>query len=391
MTAFDLQSWFDRHLGDQPSVLLGAAGFPGGERSVFGHSPSRILSLAPGQADALNEALESTRGGNGGWIGYLSYEFGLPFVHEAQLLASPREETAGVFRYYDRLDLLPSERVVRPAGRTRPQLKLTPTVADDEHADRIRSLKERLRAGDVYEANLTRTFAGAPCDPSELFLDLAAHAPAPYAAYLEAPQGALVCNSPEGFLRLDPSGQVRTFPIKGTRPRSDDPVLDGVFREQLAADPKERAEHLMVVDLLRNDLGSICSPGSITCGPLFELVAYPGVWHMVTEVRGQLPAGMTRAQLLAATLPAGSITGAPKRAAVQQIHRLERAARGAYCGVVVLATDDGALIANVMIRTAVCSPERTLVQTGGGIVLGSDPGLECAETWLKLSNFVGKS
>ena len=128
-----------------------------------------------------------------------------------------------------------------------------------------------------------------------------------------------------GFLRLDPSGQVRTFPIKGTRPRSDDPVLDEALREQLAADPKERAEHLMVVDLLRNDLGSICSPGSITCGPLFELVAYPGVWHMVTEVRGQLPAGMTRAQLLAATLPAGSITGAPKRAAVQQIHRLERA------------------------------------------------------------------
>ena len=182
MTAFDLQSWFDRHLGDQPSVLLGAAGFPGGERSVFGHSPSRSLSLAPGQADVLNEALESTRGGNGGWIGYLSYEFGLPFVHEAQLLASPREETAGVFRYYDRLDQLPSERIVRPAGRTRPQLKLTPTVTDDEHADRIRSLKERLRAGDVYEANLTRTFAGAPCDPSELFLDLAAHAPAPYAA-----------------------------------------------------------------------------------------------------------------------------------------------------------------------------------------------------------------
>ena len=112
---------------------------------------------------------------------------------------------------------------------------------------------------------------------------------------------------------------------------------------------------------------------------------------MVTAIRGQLLSHLTRAELLAATLPAGSITGAPKRAAVQQINRLERAPRGPYCGIILVAADDGSMVANVIIRTALCGEHDTVVQAGGGIVLDSDPRLECAETWLKLGNFASGS
>jgi para-aminobenzoate synthetase component 1 len=294
-------------------------------------------------------------------------------------------------RYYPSFERRPTASVVCPKGRPKPQIALRADDSEAVHRGRIETLHERLVAGDVYEANLTRRFTGDPLDPMALFLSLAEHAPAPYAAWFETPFGALVSNSPEGFLRVEPSGRVATFPIKGTRPRGASASEDERHRAELRADPKELAEHLMVVDLLRNDLGRICAPGSVTCGELFEVVPFPGVWHMVTRVSGQLRHGMDRAAVLGATLPAGSITGAPKRAAVQQIHRLEAGPRGPYCGILFMAPDDGSLVANVLIRTAVCGRDETVLQAGGGIVLASDPGLECRETWLKLSNFAGSS
>ena len=390
MTQRHLQSWLESHATHKPSVLLGAQGLPGGERSVFAHSPTQEVRLAAGDVGRLHDALESTRYGSGGWIGYLSYEFGLPCVFEPSLVGGPSSWPAGLIRYYPELEWIDSGEVALPVQRSKPALDLRATVSDDVHAQRIETLLERLVAGDVYEANLTRRFIASPCDPECLFLDLAQHAPAPYAAYLETDFGHLVCNSPEGFLRLDPDGQVSTYPIKGTRPRSADAHDDLRLRDELRSDLKERAEHLMVVDLLRNDLGRVCEAGSVRCGPLFDLVGYPGVWHMVTEIRGQLLPEMSRAQLLAATLPAGSITGAPKRAAVQQIHRLEQGPRGPYCGIILVATDQGSLIANVIIRTALCAEHETVLQTGGGIVLDSHPGRECAETWLKLGNFASE-
>ena len=277
--------------------------------------------------------------------------------------------------------------IVLPDQRSKPALDLHATISDDVHARRVESLLERLVAGDVYEANLTRRFVAKPCRPEHLFLNLAQHAPAPYAAYLETDFGHLVCNSPEGFLRLDTDGQVSTFPIRERGLVALTLITTSVCEMSFTATIKSELEHLMVVDLLRNDLGRVCEAGSIRCGRLFDLVAYPGVWHMVTEISGQLRPELTRAQLLAATLPAGSITGAPKRSAVRHIHRLEQEQRGPYCGIVLVATDEGSLIANVIIRTALCGENETVLQTGGGIVLDSDPRRECAETWLKLGNF----
>jgi len=391
MSELDLESWLKRHAQSRPSILLGAEDFPGGERSVFAHSPTHQIELVPGAIDALDEAFSSTRSGRGGWIGYLGYEFGLPLVHEPSFAQPSPPWPAGCMRYYPKLEWYDSSQIKRPSDRIKPVLNLQAEVSDAVHATRVEALRERLVAGDVYEANLTRRFFADRCDAQGLFLDLAQHAPAPYSAFVPLDCGTIVCNSPEGFLRLDPDGAVETFPIKGTRPRGADGVEDERLRDELRADSKELAEHLMVVDLLRNDLGRVCEPGTVTCGELFEVVAYPGVWHMVTSVRGQLPPGMGRAELLAATLPAGSITGAPKRAAVQNINRLEASPRGPYCGIILVAPDDGSLIANVVIRTALCSNERTLLQAGGGIVLDSDAQRECAETWLKLGNFAGES
>ena len=182
-------------------------------------------------------------------------------------------------------------------------------------------------------------------------------------------------------------GVLQTSPIKGTRARGLDKPSDEAQRQALLADPKERAEHLMVVDLLRNDLGRVSRPGSVRCTRPFEAVAFPEVWHLVTQVISTVSSEFDRAEVLSRLLPGGSITGAPKRAACQWIERLENRARGPYCGHVIAAFDDGSLEANIIIRSALCQADETLVQTGGGIVLDSDPERECAETWLKLASF----
>jgi para-aminobenzoate synthetase component 1 len=390
MSQRNLQSWLENERQNGAVALLGAAGFPGGEQTVLASHPSEELSLEAGQVEALSAALSSHRGGSGAWIGFLSYEFGLPFVHEPGFAAPTGAWPAGYLRYYPTFERFGSEQLELPVGRSKPSLGLQAEVSDAVHGARIKALHERLVAGDVYEANLTRRFFAPPVDPLNLFLDLAEHAPAPYAVFFESAFGSLVSNSPEGFLRLTADGEVSTYPIKGTRRRGETAAVDAAMQAELRADEKELAEHLMVVDLMRNDLGRVCAPGTVNCGELFEVVPFPGVWHMVTRVSGRLRPGMSRGELLAATLPAGSITGAPKRAAVQQIHRLEAGPRGPYCGIFLVAPDDGSLAANILIRTAVCGAQKTLLQAGGGIVLDSDPGRECEETWLKLGNFAGE-
>jgi para-aminobenzoate synthetase component 1 len=389
MTKLNLQSWLLEHRQREPAVLLGAQGYPGGEQTFIASTPSSELRLKPGDVAALRRALNQKGSGRGAWVGYLSYEFALPFVHEPNLARSHAPWPAGFMRYYSDFNCLESSDVELPSGRAKPALGLRADDNDEVHAGRVEALKEQLIAGEVYEANLTRRFTADAVDPSELFLDLAEHAPAPYAVFFETPFGALVSNSPEAFLRLSAEGELSSFPIKGTRPRGHDGPTDERLRAELRVDEKELAEHLMVVDLMRNDLGRVCQAGSVNCGELFEVVPFPGLWHMVTRVSGQLSPRFDRADLLAMTLPAGSISGAPKRAAVKHIAHLEAGPRGPYCGIFIIAPDDGSLLANVLIRTAVCSPDQTVLQAGGGIVLGSQPERECQETWLKLRNFSG--
>jgi para-aminobenzoate synthetase component 1 len=246
---------------------------------------------------------------------------------------------------------------------------------------------ELIRAGDIYQVNLSLRFLAPSPSVDEIFglyLRLREQAPAPFGAYLRInAQTALLAASPERFLALDAAGRVRAQPIKGTRPRAVDPLADQRLRTGLRENTKERAENLMIVDLLRNDLSRVCVPGSVQVPSLFAVESFQTVHHLVSTVEGRLQPGRTAVDLLAAAFPGGSVTGAPKLRAMEVIRALETAPRGAYCGSLCLFTPDGAMDSAILIRTIAIADGTATAQAGAGIVADSEPQAEVRETWLK--------
>ena len=236
-----------------------------------------------------------------------------------------------------------------------------------------------IRAGDCYQVNLALRFA-APCrgHPWPLYLALRAHNPAPFSAWLNFPFGQVLSSSPERFLTVH-DGEVEACPIKGTRPRAEDPGEDARQAADLAASDKDRAENLMIVDLLRNDLGQVCRPGSVHVPSLFALESYATVHHLVSSVRGTLAPGKTALDQLAAAFPGGSITGAPKLRAMQIIEELEPERRGVYCGAIGYLGRDGGMDLNIAIRTLTCHDGRLRFWAGGGLVADSRAAAEYRE------------
>jgi len=218
---------------------------------------------------------------------------------------------------------------------------------------------------------------------------LRARAPAPQGALIASAdgEGALVSNSPERFLAVAPDGTVETRPIKGTRPRGDTPDADRAAAEALRASAKDRAEHVMIVDLERNDLGRVCRTGSVEVASLARVVALPTVFHLISTVRGRLRANVGLTALLEATFPGGSITGAPKRRAMQIIDELEPAPRGPYTGATGWLGAAGDLDLAIAIRTAAVRAGRLSLSVGGGVVADSAPEGELAETDVKARAF----
>ena len=248
----------------------------------------------------------------------------------------------------------------------------------------------RIAAGELFQANIARAWTGRlgpQADPFDVMLRLAERASA-YGAFWRLGDRALVSNSPELFLTFDPeSRRIGTRPIKGTRPRDPDPVRDAALAAELRVSAKDRAENLMIVDLMRNDLSRVAVPGSVAVPDLFEVECHPTVHHLVSTVTGLARPGVGPADLLEATFPPGSITGAPKHQAMKVIAGHEPP-RGAWCGSLFHIDDDGRLTASVLIRTA--SFERTgagwgfRTLAGAGIVADSDPVAELAETEAKI-------
>ena len=246
-------------------------------------------------------------------------------------------------------------------------------------------------AGDIYQANISRRLSGQlpqGAEPGDLFHALMSRHPAPFGACLVAGNLALVSHTPERFVTCRADGTVETRPIKGTRPRQTDPAADAAEAAQLRASIKDRAENLMIVDLMRNDLARVCEPGSVKVPRLFALESFSTVHHLVSDITGQLRAGRGAFDLLAATFPPGSVTGAPKVRAMQIIAELEQEPRGPYCGAMLWAGWDGALDSSVLIRTAALVRQdsggwRVDVRAGGGIVADSDPAAEHAEMQVK--------
>lgn len=256
------------------------------------------------------------------------------------------------------------------------------------YAERFARVQRWLRAGDCYQINLARRFA-VPYrgDPWEAYRRLRRRGTAPYGAFLRLPFASLLSLSPERFVSLR-GGQALTQPIKGTRPRGSDSASDRLLAESLASSPKDRAENVMIVDLLRNDFGKVCRPGSVRVPQLCAVESFPLVHHLVSTVTGTLEPGRDAVDLLRACLPGGSITGAPKRHVVSLIAQLEPQPRGPYCGAIGYISDDGAMDTNVAIRTAVCADGEMSYWAGGGVVIDSTEEEEFRETEHKARAFL---
>ncbi len=242
------------------------------------------------------------------------------------------------------------------------------------------TVQDYLRAGDCYQVNLAQRYAArASGDALPAYLELRRLSPAPYSAFLNLPQAQILCASPECFLQVR-AGRVETRPIKGTRPRMADAQQNQQITRELQHSAKDRAENLMIVDLLRNDLGKSCVPGSVQAPKLFEVESFAQVHHLVSTVTGQLAPGQDALALLRNCFPGGSVTGAPKQRAMEIIEQLEPQRRGVYCGSVGYIGFDGNMECNIAIRTLVYSNDEIRFWAGGGVVADSEVEAEYQET-----------
>ena len=261
----------------------------------------------------------------------------------------------------------------------------------------VRRIREHIAAGDLYQANLTRRLeTGFDGDPWDLYRHLRTGDPSLFSAYLDLGPSqltgrprALLSASPEPFLSVDADGVVKTDPIKGTRPRGRDAATDRALARELLSSAKDRAENVMIVDVLRNDLGRVCRPGSVRVPRLCRLERTAAVQHLVSTVTGVLEEGRDAFDLLAASFPGGSITGAPKIRAMEILEGLEPVRRGPYTGAIGWIGPDGAMQTSIVIRTFVADGRRLTIHVGGGITWKSDPAAEWEETVAKASGPLG--
>jgi para-aminobenzoate synthetase component 1 len=252
----------------------------------------------------------------------------------------------------------------------------------------VSKIIEYIHAGDCFQVNLSqRLLAPLSDDPLELYGRLRQLNPAPFAAYFNLGDFQILCASPERFVRLA-NGEVETRPIKGTRPRGTTSAEDEALRRDLTSNPKDRAENVMIVDLLRNDLGKVCEYGSVQVPRVCEVESFQYVHHLVSTVRGRLRSDLGPLDLITAAFPGGSVTGAPKVRAMEIIAELEPTARGPYCGCLGWIGFDGSADMNILIRTFTAGRGWVQFPVGGGIVADSDPAREYEETLHKAAGLL---
>ncbi|WP_279487165.1 aminodeoxychorismate synthase component I [Aeromonas veronii] len=257
-----------------------------------------------------------------------------------------------------------------------------------EYGEKFARIQAYLAAGDCYQINLTQRFS-APYqgDEWQAYCLLATANKAPFSAFIRLPESALLSLSPERFLLLD-GRHIETKPIKGTRPRHPDPATDRQVARELAQADKDRSENLMIVDLLRNDIGRVSRPGSVSVPHLFTVESFPAVHHLVSTIHGELDARWQGVDLLRACFPGGSITGAPKIRAMEIIEELEPQRRNAYCGSIGYLSQHGRLDTSICIRTLIAEAGRLHCWAGGGIIADSDADSEYQETYDKVARIL---
>ena len=407
-------------LGPAGLVWLDGDGSSQGRRSVLGLAPleQRCCRGLPGQAGAEDPfaVLAELAAGGGHWMGWLSYEAGAwvepaPHWHPSDmaLLWAARHDPVLVIDHETQEQWLEGQDPLRLAAFADQLERLNPVAGtegtgagippDQWHwhtpperfATQVEQVLAWIAAGDLFQANLTTCCEhelGSPADPLELYGRLRRSCAAPFGGLAIAGAGAsgeaVLSASPERFLQVDGAGRVETRPIKGTRPRHPNPERDADAAADLVCSPKDRAENVMIVDLLRNDLGRVCTPGSIQVPQLVGLESYRQVHHLTSVVQGQLRPGLTAIDLLRACWPGGSITGAPKIRACQRLHGLEPVPRGPYCGSLFRLGSDGSFDSSILIRSLLLRGQRLRAHAGCGIVADSDPTDEAEELGWKL-------
>jgi anthranilate synthase component 1 len=290
------------------------------------------------------------------------------------------------------------DRMQRDLAAPLPPLSPVPglsAVQEDEPAAflaGVARIQDYIRAGDVFQVNLSRGWQAefvAPVPAASLFSRLMQKNPAPFSALLQMDEWAIVSSSPERLARLTHDGTLETRPIAGTHPRSDDPSEDAALRARLQAHPKERAEHVMLVDLERNDLGRVCEPGSVRVAALMEVASYRHVHHIESTVCGKLRKQVSVFDALRAVFPGGTITGCPKVRTMQIIRELEQTPRRGYTGSVGYINRDGSFDFNILIRSFLLRGRALSFRAGAGIVADSVPTRELEETRAKARGLLG--
>ncbi|HEX3296212.1 MAG TPA: aminodeoxychorismate synthase component I [Nocardioides sp.] len=351
--------------------------YDAGRGEVTRHASGRSEVIGDDVFAALEEHL-ATDPPDVHWVGYFGYASrpDLPALvrPDASMPDAVWMRTRYVTVFHHPEDLVETEAV--PVGR------LPDVAVPDEYAAAFAEVQEQLRAGNSYEVNLThRLTIESDLDPVTAYLRLRALNPAPYAGFLRHHGRCLLSSSPERYATIDRARTVETKPIKGTTPRGTTPEEDERLRRRLATDPKFRAENLMIVDLLRNDIGMVAEPGTVEVPVLMEVESYPSVHQLVSTVRGRLREDVTTVGALRALFPAGSMTGAPKLRTMEVIQDVEATARGAYAGAFGWISGDGLADLGVVIRTLVTAGDGTWeLGTGGGITVRSDADEEYAES-----------
>ena len=256
--------------------------------------------------------------------------------------------------------------------------------SSQQYVQMIEKAQQHIASGDVYQICLTNQIhIEHQLDPLSVFLDLREANPAPYAAFMRIGSQSIVCSSPEQFLQVSATGTISTKPIKGTRPRAADPEVDLANAEELKANEKERAENLMIVDLMRNDFGRVAKPDTVRVSKLFEIESYATVHQLVSTVEAELAEGQDAFSAFESSFPGGSMTGAPKAKAMEIIQELEAGRRSVYSGALGYFGFDGSADFGMTIRTIVFDGNRAYIGVGGGITSDSDPMAELEETKLK--------